>query len=164
MENHAGPSTSVHLAATVKQTLKDRQSGELDTFLTVQLNQAVTEYLALFIKLEPREVVEVEEPHDVPVNRFRKLWSSLSVCGGRPGPGQAVSSSFSSSGTSRLLSPARARVAPHQPHAQIPFTSVCPRHREYGGHSGLDCIDGRPQDYFVMQLLEEEGVQYLVYR
>ena len=30
----------------------------MDTFLTVTLNQAVTEYLALFIKLEPREVLE----------------------------------------------------------------------------------------------------------
>ena len=48
--------------------------AELDTFLTVDLDQPVTEYLALFIKLEPREVVQVEE--DVPVNRFRKLWQA----------------------------------------------------------------------------------------
>merc|ERR1712048_676910 len=69
----------------------------------------------------------------------------------------------SSSGTRRLLTPGRARIAPYQHHGQIPFTSVCPRHREYGGHSGLDCIDGRPEDNFVMQL-PEENAQYLVYR
>ena len=50
--------------------------AELDTFLTVELDQAVSEYLALTIRLEPREVVEVEEPHHVPVNRFRKLWQA----------------------------------------------------------------------------------------
>merc|ERR1712062_236018 len=76
MENHAGPSTSSHLTASVKQTLRDRESGELDTFLTVELDQAATEYLGLFIKLEPRPVLD-DEPDAVPVNRFRKLWSSL---------------------------------------------------------------------------------------
>jgi len=157
MENHAGPQTPLHLTASVKQTLKDRESGELDTFLTVELAQAASEYLGLTILLEPRPVVE--RPQDVPVNRFRKLWSSLSVCAGRSGQ---VSGQV---GSSRLLTPgsARSRVAPCQHHSQTPFTSVCPRHREYGGHSGLDCIDGRPEDNFVMQL-PEENAQYLVYR
>merc|ERR1712062_742234 len=76
MENQAGPHTSSHLTASVKQTLRDRESGELDTFLTVELDQAATEYLGLFIKLEPRPVLD-DEPDAVPVNRFRKLWSSL---------------------------------------------------------------------------------------
>jgi len=85
--------------------------------------------------------------------------SSLSVCAGRSGQ---VSGQV---GSSRLLSPgsARSRVAPCQHYSQTPFTSVCSRHREYGGHSGLDCIDGRPEDNFVMQL-PEENAQYLVYR
>jgi len=74
MENQAGPKTSFHLIASVKQTLKDRESGELDTFLTVELDQAASEYLALMIQLEPRPVVE--QPQEVPVNRFRKLWQA----------------------------------------------------------------------------------------
>merc|ERR1711874_417043 len=52
--SHAGTQTPLHLTASVKQTLKDRESGELDTFLTVELAQASSEYLGLTILLEPR--------------------------------------------------------------------------------------------------------------
>jgi len=71
--------------------------------------------------------------------------SSLRVCGAQD--------------RTRLLPSHSARVSPSN--YQIPFTSVCPRHREY--EYGLAGIEGRVRDQFVVQLEEEEeGVQYLV--
>jgi len=57
------------LTASVRQKLKHhRESGELDTFLTLDLNKPDSDFLAVFIQLEPKELRD--EPHAVPVNRF----------------------------------------------------------------------------------------------
>jgi len=75
MENLAGPSTSFCFKASVSQKLKrDRESGELDTFLTLERNKPDNDYLAVFIQLEPKELRD--EPDALLVNRFRKLWQA----------------------------------------------------------------------------------------
>jgi len=75
MDNLAGPSTSLTLTASVIQRLRNRrQSAELDTLLSLELDRPPTDFLALLIQLEPRRVRE--EPHVVPVNRFRRLWQA----------------------------------------------------------------------------------------